>query len=125
MPYFQAPDGTLHFLSPEDIANGGMDLLPRASSELSDEAAAVALAALRTPITPQSVTRRQAMLALLSAGLLGSIEQLMQSAPDTVRVTWETASTFERNNPLITSIGLQLGLTDEAIDALFVAASQL
>jgi hypothetical protein len=39
MPYFKAPDNSLHFLSIDDIANGGESLLPIGCAEITDEEA--------------------------------------------------------------------------------------
>ena len=76
-------------------------------------------------IVPQVVTRRQALLALLAAGKLDQIELLIQSAPRAVRIAWEAAGTFERDNPLIATLAPQLGLTDQDVDNLFIEAAKL
>lgn len=74
---------------------------------------------------PQVVTRRQALLALLAAGKLDQIEQLIQAAPRAVQIAWEAAGTFERASPLIEALAPQAGLTPEAVDLLFIEASAL
>ena len=74
---------------------------------------------------PQAVTRRQALLALLAAGKLDEIEQLIQAAPRAVQIAWEASGTFERSSPLIDSLAPQVGLTSEAVDLLFIEAAQL
>lgn len=76
-------------------------------------------------IVPRSVTRRQGFLALLAAGYLDQIESIMSGAPRAVQITWATMKEFERDNPLIAAFGPQLGLDDNAIDELFIAASKL
>lgn len=76
-------------------------------------------------LVPKAVTKRQGFLALLSAGLLDQVELVISSAPRAVQVTWATMQDFERDNPLISSLGSQLGLDDKAIDDLFVEASKL
>lgn len=76
-------------------------------------------------VVPQSVTRRQAMLALLAVGKLDQIELLIQGAPRAVQIEWEAAGTFERSNPLIEALAPQVGLTDVDVDNLFAAAAQL
>ncbi len=75
------------------------------------------------PVT--TVTPRQARLALNAAGLLAAAEALIAAADQPTKITWEYATVFERNNPLIVALGAQLNLTEEQIDNLFVAASQL
>ena len=47
------------------------------------------------------------------------------SQDDTIKIEWEYASTIERNNPLVSTLGEQLGLTKEQLDSLFVEASKL
>lgn len=74
---------------------------------------------------PQSVTRRQALLALLAADLLDDVEAIMAAAPRAVQIAWDASSVFERDNPLIASMAEQLDLSDEDVDALFVQASTL
>ncbi|MCK1275483.1 hypothetical protein IVB46_09605 [Bradyrhizobium sp. 61] len=74
---------------------------------------------------PKSVTPRQARLALLAVGLLDQVESSVKAAGGATQITWEYASTFERGDPLITSIGASLNLTPAQIDALFTQASKL
>jgi len=77
------------------------------------------------PPLPATVTPRQARLALNAAGLLTTVEGLIAAADPATKITWEYATVFERHNPLIVNLGAQLNLTDEHIDNLFLAASQL
>lgn len=124
MPYFKAPDNTLHFLSGEDIDRGFAALLPMGCIEMTDDE----FDAIRdhgNNAVPQSVTRRQALLALLAAGKLDEVELIVQSSPRAVQIAWESAGTFERNNPLIGSLGSQAGFSDEDIDNLFEQAAKL
>lgn len=79
---------------------------------------------------PQSVTPRQAKLALLGAGLLDGVDAALAAIEDATtrkaaQIEWEYATTFERDAPLIASIGGALELTDAQIDALFVVAKTL
>lgn len=42
------------------------------------------------------------------------------------RIYWEDSQEFERNHPLLISLGMSiLGLTEEQLDDLFIAASKL
>ena len=120
MPYYQTPDGALHFLEggvlPEHVHGFPADAVP---------AAPPAETAIDHSIVPQVVTRRQALRALLAAGKLDQIELLIQSAPRTVQIDWATAGTFERNNPLIAELAPQVGLTEADVDGLFIEAAQL
>lgn len=70
------------------------------------------------------VSRFRALAALAEVGLLDAVEAAMAS-PDTdplTRLAWREASEFERLDPLVQRVGALLGITDEQLDALFVAA---
>lgn len=72
-----------------------------------------------------SVTPRQARLALLAAGLLDQVEAAVNAAGGATKISWEFATTIERNSPLIETLRGSLGLTGEQIDTLFrYAATQ-
>ena len=77
-----------------------------------------------------TVTMRQARLALLGAGLLTHVDAAIAAIPDPVQRTaaqieWEYATVIERNSLLVQSLAAGLGLTAPAIDALFEAASRI
>jgi hypothetical protein len=77
------------------------------------------------PPVPHRVTRRQARLALLNAGLLDAVEAAIANAPPAVRITYEDATEWWRDDPLIASLSASLGLTTEQVDDLFLQASRL
>jgi hypothetical protein len=75
------------------------------------------------PVIPPFVSMRQARLALLSSGLLSTVQAYMDgSATEAVRIEWEYATDIHRDRDLVSGIGALLNLTSEQIDALFVAA---
>lgn len=75
---------------------------------------------------PSTVTPRQARLALLDAGLLDTVEtELAKPENKAALISWEYATTVERDSPLIATIGGALGMTDQQIDDLFTAAAAL
>lgn len=78
---------------------------------------------------PQSITPRQARLALLGAGLLSSVDAALAGLPDpqktAAQIEWEYAINVERNSPLVSSLGGALGLTEAQIDELFITAAGL
>jgi hypothetical protein len=74
---------------------------------------------------PQSVTMRQARLALFAAGLLDSVTTAIAGAGSAAQIEWEYAATVERASGLVPSMATALGMTDVQIDALFIAASTL
>ncbi len=80
---------------------------------------------------PKMVTPRQLRLALLKSGVsLTNISNAIDNIPDAATkagalIEWEYANVFERNHPLIVSLGGQLGLTSKQIDSLFILANTL
>jgi hypothetical protein len=72
---------------------------------------------------PQSVFPRQARLALLAADLLDAVEAAIAGASRADRITWEFAAEIRRDSPMIANLGAGLGITDEQIDQLFIAAA--
>lgn len=78
---------------------------------------------------PQSVTMRQARLALLVAGVLPGVDAAIASLPspekETAQIEWNFGGTVERASPLVTMLGQALGLDSAALDALFVQAALL
>lgn len=98
--------------------------------ELTPEEIAARPAETIAPAVIQSVTPRQAKLALLAAGLLANVEATIDAISDATekaaaRIEWDFALEFRRDNALLNSIGAALGLTEGQIDALFEAASAL
>jgi len=78
---------------------------------------------------PQSVTMRQARLALLGAGLLSSVDAAIAAMPEpdktAAQITWEFAATVDRGFGMVPQLAAALGMTELQIDALFVAAAAL
>jgi hypothetical protein len=81
------------------------------------------------PVIPQSVTMRQARLALHANGLLGSVQPAIDALTEPqhtqAQIEWEYSNALERGNPFVATLGAALGLNAAALDALFVQASQL
>ena len=81
-------------------------------------------------VIPQSVTMRQARLALLGVGLLDDVDAAIAAIPDPVQrkaaeIEWEYATVIERNSPLVQSLAAGLGLTAADIDDLLTLAATL
>ena len=74
---------------------------------------------------PQSVTMRQARLALLAAGLLDLVETAIAGAGPAAKIEWDYATEVQSSAGLVPAMATALGLTDAQIDALFVTASTL
>ena len=94
------------------------------------EVAEIELRKLPKPAAiPQSVTMRQARLALMGAGKLATVNAAIEGMPgvqgDAARIEWEFSSEVKRGQPLVMSMGQVLGLNAEQLDALFTTASGL
>ena len=78
---------------------------------------------------PQSVTMRQARLALLQAGLLAQVDGAIAALPEPDRtaagIEWEYSQEVKRDQPFVQMLAPALGLDDEALDALFIHAATL
>lgn len=74
---------------------------------------------------PTSITPRQCRLLLLQQGLLSQVETMISQSTDDVRITWEYALEFKRDDPILNQLGTSLGLTEQQIDQFFIAASAL
>ena len=82
------------------------------------------------PAVPQSVTMRQARLALLHAGLLDDVDAAIAAIPDetqrkAAQIEWEYANTVERQSAFVQQLAAGLGLSAEQMDDLFVQAAAL
>lgn len=93
--------------------------------ETAEQKAAVARAAL----IPQSVTMRQARLAMLNSGILADVEAMIATMPGddgaAARIDWEFARDVRRDWPLVAALGAQLGMSNEQIDDLFIYAGSI
>jgi len=81
------------------------------------------------PEIPQSVTMRQARLAMLGAGILSQVDALIAAMPgdegESARIDWNHARDVKRDWPLIDALGPQMGLTEQQIDDLFIYAATI
>ena len=70
-----------------------------------------------------AVSAAQARLALLSAGLLASVKAAVDQADEATKIWFEYATEWQRDNPVLNALGVQLGLSSDAIDDLFMVAA--
>ena len=82
------------------------------------------------PVVPQTLSRAQAKLALLGAGLLGAVQPAIDAVPDAtmraaMQIEWDDRLTFERSNPTLIALATGLGMTSEQLDQLFIAGATL
>lgn len=85
---------------------------------------------LAKPPIPQSVSMRQARLALLGAGLLADVDAALAAMPDEAQrraaaIEWEFAQDVKRSSPFVQQLSQALGITDAQLDELFVQGSLL
>ena len=84
---------------------------------------------LPAPVVPVSISMRQARLALLQAGLLSAVEAAINdlTEPDksAARIEWEYATEMRRDHALIAALAVEMQLSDQQIDELFIAAAGL
>ena len=74
---------------------------------------------------PQSVSRFQARAALHLAGLLESVEDVMQDQNTDMlaKLAWQDAQSFERQSPTVQALAEALSLSAEQLDELFITAA--
>lgn len=74
---------------------------------------------------PEHVSNYQARLALDAAGLLSSVDALIQSASNDLKIRFEFSEPWYRNSKHVKQVATALGWTDEQLDDLFIAATKL
>lgn len=78
---------------------------------------------------PQSVTMRQARLALLQAGLLANVDAAINSLSspqkEAAAIEWEYSQEVHRDREFVTQLTAAMGLTELQVDDLFILAATL
>lgn len=78
---------------------------------------------------PNSITARQARLALISINKLADVETAINSMPspdkEKAKIEWEYATEIERNHTFVANLAAGLGLNDTEIDNLFIEGAKL
>lgn len=98
--------------------NGPDDV--EADETFSDTQPVIIIPPYFAPVSPWQIRK-----ALNAAGLRDAAETAVAAADQETKDAWQFASQFERNNPLIVSMGAALGKTPAQIDALFTAAASM
>lgn len=83
------------------------------------------LVAQAKALVPKSITPRQVRLLLLQQGLLSSVEAMIAQQDQATKIAWEFASEFQKDDPLLTQLAANLGLSETQIDEFFIAAATL
>lgn len=118
---------------PEDIPHKGVTWLPvvreygQPSTGIENGSWVIRTVdpATLPPPVPEVITPRQCRLLLLQQGKLAEVEAMVAQSTDDVRITWEYALEFRRDDPLLNTLAANLGLQSAEIDQFFIAASQL
>lgn len=109
---------------PDDMSNSQRQTI----SEWEAEGNVIPLYAA-PPLPMKALSARQFRLGLHANGLLssvqGSIDSLDEPGRTAAQIEWEYATQIERDHPLVNNLSAQLGLTDEQIDAMWLAALEL
>jgi len=75
---------------------------------------------------PQTVSMRQARLALLQGGLLSTVETaIVNGTDDVMKIEWEYATEVNRDWTSLISLTTTLGMTSVQLDDLFLLADSL
>jgi hypothetical protein len=96
-----------------------------------EEAAFLAFqAAAAASVVPQSVTRRQALQALLISGKLSLVQPAIDAIPDAtqrglMQIEFDDSQVFERQRPALLQMAAALGMTSADLDQLFILADTL
>lgn len=126
-------DGVL-FVARSDDAFG---LGPTVQEWLAENISSVTVAPYVPPSIEEKraalppITARQLRLGLIANGIMPSqVQAAIEALPagadrEKALVEWEYASSFDRLHPLIASVAAGLSLTDNEIDAMWVAAASL
>lgn len=124
--------GTVGIYASEAAFRTGQGAISRFAFAIPSGADPFALAQTadeNAPLVPQSVTMRQARLALLGAGKLAAVDAAIDAMPEpqksAARIEWEYAAEVRRDNDFVAGLAPALGMTDAQVDALFVAAAAL
>jgi hypothetical protein len=76
------------------------------------------------PVVPD-VTPRQIRMALSRAGLRTSVEAAIAAGSQDLKDWYEFSTTFQRSQPLVVQMGVDLGQSPAQLDALWALAASL
>jgi len=130
----QIPRENLTIWSAEECAAHGLWVIdlptPPAGQRLSSYTVVGGVSpsvdALFVADVPAKVSRAQAKIALLNAGLLEAVQAAIDSSSDgALKIWFADATDWERSNSYLNSLASTIGLTAEQVDNLFMAAGQI
>lgn len=82
-------------------------------------------AAIYVKTVPDEVPITAACEALINAGLLETINNYIGTLSAVDIEWWERTAVINRRFPLVAQVQIQLGLTDQQMDQLFISAEQI
>lgn len=80
-------------------------------------------AALYAESVPHEITIRQAVLALREAGYLAAVEAWVANLDGELGIYWKRSQTVRRDHAFVESARIELGLTQQEMDQLFILAA--
>jgi len=110
-------DGTLPAVTLGKMQRNG-DQLETLADFLPEHAAA-----LYAESIPHEITMRQAVLALYDAGMLSAVKSWVASVGGELEIYWDTSPVFRRNHAFVEAARIELGLTHQQMDQLFILAA--
>lgn len=83
---------------------------------------------IKTPV-PQTVTKAQGKAALLEFGVYEGVVSYIESLPDREKIlaliAFSDTNEWQRQSPFLTQCAVELGLSEEDLDNLFLLASEI
>lgn len=110
-------DGALPAVTLGKMQRNG-DQLETLADFLPDHASA-----LYAESVPQEITIRQAVLALREAGYLAAVEAWVANLDGELEIYWKRSQTVRRDHAFVESARVELGLTQQQMDQLFILAA--
>lgn len=110
-------DGTLPEITIGKMQRNG-DQLEMLADYLPEHAAAVYAESV-----PYEITIRQAVLALREAGYLAAVKSWVASVGGELEIYWDTSPVFRRNHAFVDAARVELALTQQQMDGLFILAA--
>lgn len=80
-------------------------------------------AALYAESVPREITIRQAVLALREAGSLSAVEAWVANLDGELEIYWKRSQTVRRDHAFVESARVELALTQQDMDQLFILAA--
>ena len=77
------------------------------------------------PAIHEKVATHKMLIAMDAAGLLEQVQALVNGAGGALKIAFDRAPEIHRASPMVAGMAAQLGLTEQQVDNLFIAAAQV